>query len=96
MTYGGLFGDEEERIQSPEEIAAELEEARRKLESLKADRQRAMNTAKRIVLAHFPRLQHVELGEKVCYNFSSLSAKRTMEEVDMLQPSPPVDMLDVR
>jgi len=92
MICGGVdVSDEEEPVPTPEEIAA----GRRQGEILNEHRRRAMNSAKRIVLAHFPQLQHVRLGEKVCYDFSSLSEEKTIDEVELLQPSPPVQMHDV-
>ena len=92
MMCGGIEVSDEEEEPTPEEIEAA---ERREVEFLNEDRRRAMNSAKRIVLTHFPQLQHVQLGEKVCYDFSSLSEERTMEEVELLQPSPPVEMHDV-
>jgi len=79
---------------SDEQRAAEIEYRKREREIENTTKQRALDTVKRIVLKHFPRLGQFRLDDKVRYDFTALVA-RSLPEIDRLQPSPAVDLGNV-
>jgi len=76
-------------------MAMSDEERKAETDAENADKLRALNDIKFIVLKHFPTLERFRLGKKACYDFSMLVSRNDRDEVENLQPNPPVDLNDI-
>jgi len=66
------------------ERAADLERRKPEIDRRNAEKQVALNLAKRLAVNKFLRLQSFKIGAQVAYDLTQLRSKENLEEVDRL------------